>query len=243
MESHKLKMERMQVVKKYISLLFIFFCFIEGKGQTIEGDFKVINSSISVKDIGITYSFKPNGIFRQTFYEHLNKKTISGGNFRTKGDTLILDYKPLKQDMAKNIVYIKKQKLKDSTRFFSSIQILNSKGNPQAGVNLLIKNKNEEIVLGFSSNTEGEYPTMSIYDSYIQYLTFSFLGHKEVTINTDSLFGLDSKINVQLEANAVSYTDTIKSVRFLFKKISDDLTLIPLNGNKKKPLTLKNSGN
>jgi hypothetical protein len=238
METHKLKMERMQVVKIHILLLFIFFC-IEGKGQTIKGDFKLINSSTSVEDIGIMYSFEPNGIFRKIIYEHLNKRTISGGNYRIKEDTLILDYKSLKQDSAKNLVYIKKEKLKDSTRFFSNIQILNSKGNPQAGVNLLIKNKDEVIVMGFSSNNEGEYPTLSIYDSYIQYLTFSFLGHQEISINTDSLFGLNTKIRVQLESSSVSYTNTTKSLRYLFKQHNDSLSLIPLNGNNMESLILK----
>ena len=237
METHKLKMVRMQVVKILISIFFIFLS-VEGKGQTIHGDFKVTNISTSVQDIGIIYSFVPNEVFRKTTYKHLNK-TVSGGNFSIEGDTLILDYKPLERKSTEDLVYIRKDKLVDSTRFFSKIQILNSKGTPQAGVNLLIKNQEGDVVMGFSSNNQGAFPVLSVFDKYIQYLTFSFLGHQEVTLNTDSLFGLDTKIRFQLKSNSVTYTNTAKSEKYLIQQNVDSLSLIPLNNNKLESLKLK----
>lgn len=238
METQKIKKGQMQVARIIIFMVFTLFVFNKSNGQIISGEFKVIDNLSSVKEIGITYNFKPNGIFRHVIHEHMNKKTISGGNFKTKGDTLILDYKPLKKKILAGLSYLKKKDLQDSNRFFSNIQVVNSKGNPQAGVNLLIKNRDENIVIGFSSNNQGKYPTLSIYDSYIQYLTFSFLGHREITINADSLFGLETKLRVQLQDDSVIWADTKKSVRFVFKKSTDGLKLNPLDGYKKAPLQL-----
>ncbi|UJH90901.1 hypothetical protein LZ575_19715 [Antarcticibacterium sp. 1MA-6-2] len=56
----------------FTSFLAISICM---NAQTIEGNYQVEDIQMAVADIGITYSFKPDGTFRETIHEHLDHKT------------------------------------------------------------------------------------------------------------------------------------------------------------------------
>lgn len=183
MEIQKLKWAPMQDVRNIIIIsLFLISCW-NLSSQEIAGLYQLVNPALMVGDIGVTYDFKQDGSFENITYEHLGKTSITGGDYHLAGDTLILEYKKLGTNLQIETKLKTKKELKDPSVLFSNIKVFNSKGEPQSGVNLLIQNKEKELVTGFSSDKAGEFPSLSIYDNYIQYFTLSWIAHREVSIH------------------------------------------------------------
>src|SRR5690606_13032148 len=128
-------------MKRTKTLILITFLIISisTNAQKIEGIYRVDDINMIVADIGMTFSFEQDGTFRKTIYEHLGKKTISGGNYELVNDTLRLNYIRLKATPPNPINILKRERLKSSsdTTFnpmFSNIKVFSSEGEPQPGV-------------------------------------------------------------------------------------------------------------
>jgi len=61
--------------------------------QDIKGSYRLVDTELTVADIGHTYTFNEDGTFRNTTHEHLNKNTISEGTYSIQQDTLAINYK------------------------------------------------------------------------------------------------------------------------------------------------------
>ncbi|CAM4063481.1 hypothetical protein [Gillisia limnaea] len=83
----------MLAVKKFIYLSLFLFSY-QAISQEITGTYQLIDPSLIIADLGVTYNFKVNGPFDKTTYEHLGQKTISGGNYHISRDTIVFKYKP-----------------------------------------------------------------------------------------------------------------------------------------------------
>ncbi|CAM4063437.1 hypothetical protein GILI108418_02380 [Gillisia limnaea] len=107
-------------------------------------------------------------------------------------------------------------------------------------MNLLVQNKEKKIVTGFISNDDGEFPQLSIYDHYIQYLTFSWIGSREISIPADSLFGYRTEIEVHLKESAVTYYNPDMKIYYLITRRSRDrLELKSLVGKQEQSIILR----
>lgn len=240
MEIQKLKRVPMQDVRKIIIISSLLISYWNIWSQEITGLYQLVDPALMAGDIGITYDFKRDGSFENNTYGHLGKTSITGGDYHLAGDTLILKYKHLGTSLQSEIKLKTKKELKDPSVLFSNIKVFNSKGEPQSGVNLLIKNKEKEIVTGFSSDKEGEFPPISIYDNYIQYFTLSWIAHREVSIHTDTLFGYTTNIEVYLKDSSVTYNNPGKTIKFLItNRTAQGLYLKPLNGPKETGIKLR----
>ncbi|RKS55770.1 hypothetical protein BC962_0740 [Gillisia mitskevichiae] len=229
----------MQLFKHAIFITLTFFCFSLIEAQEISGEYKLFDSKIIASDIGVVYNFNENGTFTNITHEHLGEKTISRGDYYINNDSLILNYKKLEGENKKSLEFIKKKKLDSQDRFFADLQIFNSKNFPQSGVNMLLQNKNKKNVMAFSSDENGKFPALVITDNYIQYLTFSFIAHRALTINTDTLFGYDTAIKVNLEDSAETYSNHEGTYAFIIKNLnSEGLELLALK-NQKETIKLK----
>lgn len=230
----------MQDANKLIILyFFLFSCFVS-MSQEITGIYQLVDQSLVVADAGVTYNFKSNGTFEKSTHEHLEKKYIFGGEYSLRGDTLILKYENIGANPLSEAKLNTKEKLNTSEILNSEIRVFNSKGDPLPGVNLLMQNKEKALVMGFSSDKEGKFPSISIHDNYIQYFTLSFLALKEISINTDSLFGYKTNIEIYLRDSTVTYGNTVKSVKFLIlDRTRKSLELQPLNGASNSCLELR----
>ena len=228
------------------TLIFITFLIISisTNAQKIEGIYRVDDINLIVADIGMTFSFEQDGTFRKTLYEHLGKKTISGGNYELVGDTLKLNYIRLKATPPNPINILKRERLKSSSdtsfnSMFSNIKVCNSEGEPQPGVILVLQNKKKKPVMAFMSDSAGKFPNLSLYDNYVTDLQFSFLGHQEAYLKTDSLFNFQTDIEVRLNDSSLQYENTEQSFSYLIKKPSQEkIELIPLKGDDKDKLTM-----
>lgn len=240
METQYHKKELMQVVKN-ITLFSIFLLFNYAmNSQNIVGSYYLIDQTVVAGDLGSTLIFEMDGTFKRVAFEHLGEKSIAGGYYRVEGDTLFLEYKPQGINFQSEIKLIDKKDLNDPGILFAEIKVFNSNGDPQPGVNLLIQNKEKKLVTGFSSNKEGNFPPLSMYDNYIQYFIISWIGHREVTIPAESLFGYSTNIEVHLKDSTVTYDNSDKIIKLIIiKRNVEGLELQQMNEDNGTVLKLK----
>ena len=112
-----------------LSFTILFIFTISTNAQKIAGLYKVDDVNLIVADIGQSYSFEKDGTFKNIIHEHLGQKTISGGNYELKGDTLELNYTRIKATPPDRINILQKERLKLSdTSFhpaFSNFLVMN----------------------------------------------------------------------------------------------------------------------
>lgn len=224
--------------------IIIFFLSLSTNAQKIEGLYKVDDVNLVIADIGQSFSFEKNGTFRNTIHEHLEQKTISGGYYKVIGDTLILHYTRIKPSPPNPVVILEKERLKplSDASFnpaFYNIKVFDSKGNTQAGVHLILRNEEKKHIMAFASDSSGNFPSLTLYDEYIEDLLFSFLGHEPAYIKTDSLFNYQTEIEVRLNDSSLQYNHKEQSFSYFIKKPSQEkIELIPIKGSEKDKLTL-----
>ena len=212
--------------------------------QIIIGSYKVEDNAMTIADTGRTFDFENDGTFYETIYEHLGKRTISGGNYILKGDNLILNYHKLSNPLPNpmNIVNSEKLKMSSDSSFnplFTEIKVFNSNGNPQTGVNLVLLNNDKKPVLAFSSDSIGNFPYLSLYDKYITDFQLSFIGHKEVSIKTDSLFNYRTNIEIKLNDSSLQYENTEKTITYFISKLTQEkLELVSNKGENEHKIIL-----
>lgn len=240
MEIIKHKKEVMQVVKyTFVILLFLFSssCI----AQNISGKYAQKYPVYGASGVGISYSFTQSS-FTQITYEHLGIKTLAKGSYQVVGDTLILKYESLRDPAPSYWKFVQKDSLyslmgDDSFLLSDGIKVqfrsVNRTGEPRGGANLAVRNKKEEVVTGFVSDSLGYFPKMFFYGDYIQNFKFTFVGRKPVTIKADTLRGHKSKINVILSNSQTYYSDYEGVKKYLIKNSEEDkITLQSLKSNK-----------
>jgi len=212
--------------------------------QIIIGSYKVEDNIMTIADVGRTFDFENDGTFYETIYEHLGKRTISGGKYSLNGDKLILNYNKLSDQLPNPMNIVKSEKLKSSSDssfnpLFTKIKVFNSNGNLQTGVNLVLLNKEKKPVLAFASDSKGNFPDLSLYDKYITDFQLSFIGHKEVLIKTDSLFNYRTNIEIKLNDSSLQYENMKKSITYFISKLTEEkLELISNMGENEHKIIL-----
>lgn len=222
----------MQVVKIVLSAIILLVGGGCNSQDKIVGEFQRSDKINVTEDIGIIYFFDEDNTFKQTKYRHLGEKELAKGRYSIIADTLILKYEAYNDLNSSKYVINRSQPIKDplgsiidsaeTSALFAKIKVVNHDNLPLAGVNLLMRNINEELILGFISDHEGNYPDISIHNAYIDNLLFSFLGYQEVSIETNEIFGHASEITVILASSSVSYSSFNGIEKYLIIEMSAD---------------------
>lgn len=119
------------------------------------------------------------------------------------------------------------------------IRVFNSEGKPQPGVHLVLQNKDKKPVMAFASDSTGNFPNLNIFDEYITNLEFSFLGHQEAYLKTDSLFNYRTDIEVRLNDSSREYENIEKTITYHIKnRTQERMELVSNKGNEKYRLIL-----
>lgn len=231
----------MQVVKKVL-ILIVFIgifqsCFSQKK---LAGNYIRKDIALMVKDIGSSYSFNRYNSFTQTDFLHLESQLILKGNYKLKKDTLTLYYIPnIKKE--KDYKFIKKKKVEKNNYkdyLFSKIKLTN-KGLRKADVELLIYDKKGKLLMGFSSNENGEFPYLSLFDTKIGYFIFSSLLYQEVKIPSSELFGFSSEVHIKLKKNLIEYSQKKDTINYLIKSFTKKKIELENIKTKEKVILLK----
>ena len=229
--------------KRYCLIVFILSA-LSMNAQIIIGSYKVEDRAMATAEIGRTFDFENNGTFYETIYEHLGKKTISGGKYILKGDNLILKYQKLSDPLPNPINIVKSEELNASSDsnfnpLFTKIKVFNSNGNPQTGVHLVLLNNDKKPVLAFSSDSIGNFPYLSLYDKYITDFKVTFIGHKEVLIKTDSLFNYQTNIEIKLNDSSLQYENREKTITYFISKLTQEKIELVSNKGENEIILIK----
>ena len=234
----------MQVVKVSVCFLFISI-YLNSHGQELSGEFQRTDPATVARDRGVTYHFGKDKDFKRTISKHLEEKEIQAGRYEVEGDTLYLIFKNGKQSREEQLDFSQKEKLSSSAGnnsagpVFTKIRVLNSNGVPQEGVHLVLQNVEGDPVMAFSSDKAGKFPDLSIYDNYIKTLQLSYLGHQDVNIATDSLFGYRTTLDVHLKDSAINEVSKGGTEKYLIRNYTfKGFELVPLGSEQQGPIVL-----
>ena len=131
-------------------------------------------------------------------------------------DRLILYYKPSNQ-INKNYQFLKRKQLaEDENNDYLFVKInLANKNLRKSEVELLIHDSDGKLLMGFSSDENGEFPFLSLFDSKIGYFIFSSLDYQELKIPAKELFGYHSEIMVTLDKSLTKYSQRNDTITYL----------------------------
>lgn len=229
MEIIKHKKEVMRAVKTTLIFLCLFCIWNGVHSQNIKGKFQRADPATAARGITVQLSFSEGQKFEKIEYQHLGAQEKSHGTYRIIKDTLILNYKNYQEPAGNSVDITEKEKINpmgtdfQSLPLYSLIQVFEAPGIPKSGVNLLLRSADQEIIMAFISDEKGFFPNLSIYDHYIKDFQFSAFGKQETVIDTDSLFGFRTKINIffedfdKIEISRENYLE-----KFLIKDISEN---------------------
>ncbi|HLR77227.1 MAG TPA: hypothetical protein VK106_06165 [Balneolaceae bacterium] len=216
--------------------------------KIIKGEYLQKYPVYGVSGISFAYHFTDSSFTKFT-YEHLGIKTIAKGTYKIIGDTLILNYNALKDPAPSYWKFIKKDSLltlmdEESTWLSQGIKVqfqaVNRKEEPVGGVNLALKDKNDEVIGGFVSDSLGFFSNMFIYGkNYIQKFHFTFIGRKSVIIQADTLRGYKSKVKIVLSNSQTYYSDYNGIEKYLIKDIENEKIVLQNLENNKKIMLIK----
>lgn len=240
LEAHK--KEQVQGVKFTISVLITLLILINGcNSQNIITGRWIDRTSPVITGVGIVYLFNKDNTFERVNYSHLDTKEKFKGDYLIKSDTLILEYLGYESSNLQQYI-IKNKPIKSQINsgqylntLIANITVVNEKNEPFLGVNLMLRNENENPVVPFISDSEGKIAELNIYDRYINSFHFSFIGYQDVSINTQELFSYENNIKVILYSDSLKYnTTTFKEKYFIKKFESKEMLLLSLDNNKRR---------
>lgn len=192
---------------KELYIVLVLFTVLPGfcHSQELLGTYKRADGGKNFESGGDIITFNKDSSFEIKEFTHTGSTIISQGEFRINGDSLFLNYMGPFQENYYDVVESKPLKVseKSEDHIYSDIQVLNSAGEPQRGVILVLQNKNKEIIMGFESDANGKFPYLFIQDDYIQYLHFSWLGHREVSIPAVDLREKSTQIIIPLKDDEI----------------------------------------
>lgn len=191
--------------------MFSIFSFSQTK---IVGEFIRIDDSI-----GSNYTFDKNN-FAQTNFYHLGYKELFEGIYKIEKSILTLYYIP-KIKTKKDYSFVKKKKVtkNNNAYLFTKIKLTN-KDLRNGDIELLIYDKNDKILMGFSNDENGEFPFLSLFDSKIGYFLFSSLVYQEVKIPASELFGYTTEVNILLNKTLIKNSQKNDTIKYLIKSFS-----------------------
>lgn len=212
---------------KKLYLVLVLFAVIPGfcHSQELLGTYKRTDGGKNFETGGDLITFNKDSSFEINEFTHTGSTIISQGKFQIKSDSLVLTYLGPFQEDYYDVVGSKPLKApeKSEDHIYSDIQVLNSEGEPQRGVILVLQNKEKEIIMGFVSDADGKFPYLLIQDNYIQYLHFSWLGHREVSIPAIDLQGKNTQIVIPLKNDEVEYGNRSDTEVYLIKNINSKI--------------------
>lgn len=228
------KKNKMLVAKNYCITFVLILFFQQSFTQQIKGDYQRKDPLTAVRGNGIHFNFDVDSSFVQSIFFHTGEKKVLKGTYSILGDTLLLRYIPFKKKSEKTVRIVEKESTGSNNNLNTSIQVFSEENIPMAGVHMLVRNNKDKVIMAFVSNEEGFFPDLHIFDPYVDNFHFSYIGHNEVMIKTDSLFGFETKINISLSDNRISYNTEEKVLKYLIKKISEnEIRLVSLKDKEK----------
>lgn len=235
METTKHKKEVMQVAKKNILFILLFCTWNAAHTQSMVGKFQRKDPATAARGIAVKFLFKEGQKFERMEYKHLGTQEKSHGTYHISEDTLILNYEHYQEPLGNSVEITHKKKISpvgtdlESLPLYSLIQVLQAPGIPKSGVNLLLRNADQEVVMAFISDKEGFFPDLSLYDHYIEAFQISALGKQEIVIDTDELFGFKTRIKIIFEDSSRTRISKHTLEKFLIKNITGNrIELLPL---------------
>lgn len=149
-------------------------------------------------------------------------------------EDIILHYEKYQEPYGNDVEITEKKKIKsnsEATPLYTLIQVFEKPGRPKPGAIMVIRNKNQKIVMAFMSDSEGFFPNLSIYDNYIEDFQISALGKQETIVSTDTLFGFRTNIIILFEDASKTKISKETTEKFLIKEITDHgIELLSLEG-------------
>lgn len=228
------KKEPKQDAKIKIIFLLFFILGFNGYTQDISGKFQRTDPSTAARGIGVQFFFKENLKFEKIEFKHLETQEISHGSYLITNDTLILHYEKYQEPYGNVVEITEKEKIEsnsEATPLYTLIKVFEKPGKPKPGAIMVIRNKNQKIVMAFMSDSEGFFPNLSIHDNYIEDFQISALGKQETVINTDTLFGFRTNIIILFEDASKTKISKETTEKFLIKEITDhEIELLSLEG-------------
>jgi hypothetical protein len=201
MDSIKIRRAVKVVVKySFVVIVLITASYNSTLGQVLQGTF-------SGSD-GKTYHFINDSTSKVVSLLHVGKR-IEKGDYTINDDTLCLDFEPTEDPSPSGFEFVKRKQnpvphlstSRDTVGFTVHFNIVNEEEKPIQGAILALLNKNESAIMGFNADSLGNFPQLSIVNSYINKFRFSFLGYEELEISADTLAGHTSKVEVVLSNN------------------------------------------
>ncbi|MDG2072999.1 MAG: hypothetical protein P8J28_00175 [Polaribacter sp.] len=116
---------------------------------------------------------------------------------------------------------------------------LTNKKLREGEIELLVYDKKGKLLMGFSSNKNGEFPFLSLYDTKIGCFIFSSLVYQEVKIPAEELFGYLSEIDVLLEKTLTKYSQRNDTVKYLINSINNNKLELKNIKTKEKIILIK----
>lgn len=211
----------MQAVKLTLLLIVLFISsFDQSTAQTtITGQYTGNNR--------LDYQFTDSS-FVVTAYDHIEMQRKAGGFYELSGDTLILEYKPMKDPSPSRYEITSKERFdvplgmqpteRDTNSIMTDLKIVDYDGQPLQEPILILRNKKDEVVMSFSSDTAGAYPPLHIQDEYIASIKIQSLQFKPISIPTDSLRGYQSQLKVILSKSRTYYSQQKDTLKYIFQK-------------------------
>lgn len=99
---------------------------------------------------------------------------------------------------------------------------------------MILRNRDEEIVMSFSAETAGRYPSLHIQDGYISSIQIQSLRFKPLTISADSLRGYQSQIKVSLSESRTYYSKQKNTFKYLIQEINKNRVVLDCLGKNQR---------
>lgn len=217
------KKGKMLDVKKIIFLIVFFSTFQSCYSQrSITGKYQREDVVSTMAETGSKYIFDKNNNFTQTNFYHLGYKELFEGKYKLEKSILTLYYIP-KIKTRKDYRFVNKKKItknnSSNTYLFAQIKLTN-KDLRKDDIELLIYDKNDKLLMGFSNDENGEFPFLSLYDSKIGYFLFSSLVYQEVKIPASELYGSTTEVNILLNKTLIKQSQKNDTIKYLIKSFS-----------------------
>ena len=206
------------------------------RAQVIEGTY-----ARELPDEGGVNTYKFSGNIFRSFQNIHSDKLIRGGYYIIEQDSLVLVYEPLSDPEPSTFEVLEKQKIEEEWvpsetegRYASFLfKVQNAEGKLMPGVIMTVLEDMDEPSLASTSNKEGVFPYLNIYDRDYNKIRFSFVGHKPLELNPEDFFGYNSKILIKLSDSKDHYGKEVKIEKYKIAELDkSSFTIVVEEGRK-----------
>ncbi|WP_282018154.1 hypothetical protein [Salegentibacter mishustinae] len=212
-------------MNKYSVSIITFLLTLPTFAQGISGKYERKDNSPIIEE-GTVINFEKN-FFKEITTGHLGISSVRKGNFKVKGDTLILNFQESPEEA---VVISKKTKINQnniSQEFLTNlfININFREGKKRQDVIIQFKEKNKKFI----AMPVRAKNTFSLYNNKIKSFTVSSLGMNDVLVDLKPLLGFSTIIEIYLSDTKFESANP-KSQKFVIEKLENGgLKLASLN--------------